>query len=331
MFLTAHLSTTAESVSHRYVNLIIKVIRGSNPTKLFNYLFDPKKQLQTDKAELLSTGNIQNLIICRTVPGRTIQELARNFRQIARLNSQVVKTIAHYSISVTAADSARIEQAIVYEISRTLLERLGHTRCPYFGVEHHDTAHRHWHLAASTVSYSGEWVCDRFERYRLRQIVRDLEIDFGLELTPIRPTIKVKNLSTGEYRLKQHSKHLLPKEKLWRSLDECLPVSQSLARLVMELRVKHPEISVRLKEQQGQHVGISFEVDGVAFAGRKLGRAYSLNGLKRYHGIEHDDKSKALLDRILTLSHEECRVLYEDMEREQPVNIKEQKSYEVQP
>ena len=311
--------------------MIIKVTRGSSPLNLFNYLFDHEKQLQTEEHEPLVARDIQNLIICRTVPGRTVQELARNFRQIARLNSRVTKIVAHYSISLAAVDSEQVEKAGMCEISRALLERLGHTRCPYVGVEHQDTRHLHWHLAASTVSYSGEWVSDRFERYRLRQIEHDLAIDFGLELTLTRPTIEVKNLSTGEYRLKQRSRKLLPKEKLWRSLDECLPVSKSLTRLVIELRVKHPEISVRLQEQQGQHVGISFEVDGVAFAGRKLGRAYSLNGLKRYHGIEHDDKSKVLLDKILTLSHEECKVLYEDMERDQSVDMKEQKSYEVQP
>ena len=89
----------------------------------------------------------------------------------------------------------------------------------------------------------------------------------------------------------------------------------------MELRVKYPEISIRLTERQGEHVGISFEVDGIAFAGRRLGRAYSLNGLKRYHGIAHDNQSKALLDKILSLTHEECIALYDDMERERSTQI----------
>ena len=327
----AHLSKTVEKELQRSANLRVKATRGSEPTKLFNYLCSPEKQPQFNRNEILTSGSVRCLIICRTVPGDTILELARNFRQIARLNLKVSKTIAHYSISLPLEDNSRVSQTVMRQISIALLERLGHARCPYFGVEHHDTKHRHWHLAASTISYSGEWISDSFDRYRLRKIESDLELHFGLKQTQIRPAAEIRNLSTGEYRLKKRTKKLLPKEKLWRSLDECLPVSKSLARLVMELRVKHPEISVRLKEQQGRHVGISFEVDGVAFAGRKLGRAYSLNGLKRYHGIEHDDKSKALLDKILTLSHEECRLLYEDMERDQPVDMKEQKSYEVQP
>ena len=314
----AHRSKRAENASHRYVNLRIKVTRGSEPLKLFDYLFDPKKQLEPQRNELLETGSIQNLIICRTVPGYTVQELARNFRQIARLNSKVVKVVAHYSVSLPVGDNARVDRAAMYRISRALLERLGHERCPYFGVEHHDTSHRHWHLAASTVSYSGEWVSSSFDRYQLRRIERELETDFKLEVVQPRAAVEVKNLSTGEYRLKRRSKKLLPKEKLWLALDECIAASRSLARLIMELRVNYPEISIRLTKRHGEHVGISFEVDGIAFAGRSLGRAYSLNGLMRYHNIQHDNKSKALLDEILTLTHHECKTLYDDMEREQP-------------
>ncbi|MFK8185188.1 MAG: relaxase/mobilization nuclease domain-containing protein [Phormidesmis sp.] len=297
---------------------------------MFDYLFDPEKQSEAKKATLLTTGKIQNLIICQTIPGKSIQALARNFRKIAQLNPRVTKTIAHYSISLPKQDNERVKQAEMYEISRTLLERLGHTRCPYFGVEHHDTKHRHWHLAASTVSYSGAWISDSFERYRLRQIEHELEIDFGLKLTKTRPITETRNLSTGEYRLKKRTQKRLPKEKLWMALDQCIPLSSSLARLIMELRVKYPEISIQLREKQEKHVGISFAVEGIAFSGRKLGRAYSLNGLKRYHGIEHNDESKALLDEILLLTPEECRNLYNELERDELAGIEEGKIYDIQ-
>lgn len=314
----------------RSVNLRIKVTRGSEPLKLFDYLFDPKKQLKAAEIELLKTEDIQRIIICRTVPGHTTLALARNFRQVARLNSKVDKIVAHYSISLPVEDNARVNQVAMYEISRALLERIGHARCPYFGVEHHDTSHRHWHLAASTVSYSGEWVSDSFERYRLREIERGLETDFGLKLVPVKPVIEVKNLSTGEYRLKKRSEKLLPKEKLWLALDECIPLSQSLARLTMELRVKYPEISIRLTERQGRHVGISFEVEGVAFAGGRLGRAYSLDGLRRYHGIQHKADSKGLVDEILALPLAECKGLYQDIEGRSHLKH-EQSDIEVEP
>lgn len=295
--------------------MLLKVTRGDKPLELFNYLFDSRKQSEEDRDMLQSTKLVRTLLISPTVPGKTIEELIRNFRQIATLNPKVKKTIAHYSVSLPAEDNGKVSSARMGQISRALLEQLGHGRAPYFGIEHHDTSHRHWHLAASTVGYDGKWVDDSFDRYRVRQLEKELELKFGLKQTQTRPTAAVRNLSTGEYRLKRRKGQLVPKERLWAALDDCIPVSNSLVRLVMELRVRHPDISIQLKKKMGEHVGISFAVDGVAFSGSKLGRAYSLNGLERYHGIQRKADSKGLLDKILALPLTECESLYQAMEK----------------
>ena len=294
--------------------MLLKVTRGDQPLALFNYLFDLRKQPEEDGVSLKSTELVHTLLIVPTVPGRTVEELTRNFRQIAKLNPKVQKTIAHYSLSLPVEDSGKVGSFEMGQISRALLERLGHGRAPYFGIEHHDTDHRHWHLAASTVGYDGKWISDSFDRYRLRQLEKELELRFGLKQTQTRLVAATKNLSTGEYRLKRRTEQLLPKERLWAALDECIPLSNSLTRLVIELRVRYPDISIQLKEKAGAHVGISFAVDGIAFSGGKLGRAYSINGLKRFHGIQHEVNSKGLLDEILALPLSECRSLYQAME-----------------
>ena len=312
--------------------MLLKVTRGDQPLALFNYLFDLRKQPEENRASLQSTALVHTLLIVPTVPGKTIEELTRNFRQIAKLNPKVQKTIVHYSLSLPAEDNDKVGSFEMGQISRALLEWLGHGRAPYFGVEHHDTDHRHWHLVASTVSYDGRWVSDSFDRYRLRQLEKELELKFGLKQTQTRPAAATKNLSTGEYRQKRRTKQLLPKERLWAALDECIPLSNSLTRLVMELRIRHPDISIQLKEKAGAHVGISFAVDGIAFSGGKLGRAYSINGLRRYHGIQHEAASKALLDEILALPSMECDRLYQTMEQrshiEQPDPLTTKATYQ---
>lgn len=292
----------------------IKVTRGSNPSSLFDYLFDPGKQRQEARESLAETEAVDDLLICRSVPGRTAAEFARNFKQISKLNLRVRKTVAHYSISLPTADNEKVGPVEMHRISRALLEELGHGRSPYFGVAHHDTAHRHWHLAASTVSYDGSWVDDSFERNRIRKVEKTLETAFGLEQTQLRPVTGTKNLSTGEYRLKRRTKKPLPKEKLWAAIDECVPKTNSLERFVLELRVRHPEVSVQLKEKDGKHVGISFAIEGIAFAGRSLGRAYSLHGLNLYHGIRQRSPTP-LVYKVLSLSQEECSDLYLALEQ----------------
>jgi len=299
--------------------LLVKVTKGSNHKELFDYLFDPMKQAQIDKALPSPSKTATTPLFLSTVPGRTIEELARNFRWVAKLNPKVKKTIAHYSISLSTEDNGKVGIAEMRLISEGLLRQLGYARSPYFGVEHHDTNHRHWHLAVSTVGYDGKWVDDSFDRYHIRQVEKDLELKFGLKQTQPRPAADIKNLSTGEYRLKQRTKQLVPKEKLWAAIDECIPISSTLLHLLLELRVKHSNISIQLKEKAGKHVGISFAVDGVAFSGKKLGRAYSLSGLERYHGVYHSAESKALLDKVLALPVEECRELYQGIREQQPV------------
>jgi hypothetical protein len=294
--------------------LRLKVTRGSDHAGLFDYLLDPTKQTEEKRVELQATGKAKDLILCSTIPGQTSAQLALNFRRIARLNPTVQKTVAHYSVSLPTEDNDRVGTIEMRRISRMLLEQLGHGRSPYFAVEHHDTAHRHWHLAASTISYDGSWVDDSFERYRVRAIESAVEDSFSLKKTPKRPIQEIKNLSTGEYRLKRRTQELVPKEKLWAAIDDCIERARSLERFILELRLRYPEISVHIKGDADRPIGISFATEGIAFSGRSLGRAYSLNGLKIYHGIEYTESSKPLIDSISNLSKEECESLYSALE-----------------
>jgi Relaxase/Mobilisation nuclease domain len=294
--------------------LRLKVTRGSDPSGLFDYLLDPSKQTEAKRVELQATGTARDLILCATVPGQTSAQLALNFRRIARLNPNVCKTVAHYSVSLPEEDNGKVGLIEMRRISRMLLEQLGHGRSPYFAVEHHDTAHRHWHIAASTISYDGSWVDDSFERYRIRAIESTIEDSFSLKKTQNRPVQEIKNLSTGEYRLKRRTQKPVPKERLWAAIDDCTTRAKSLERFSLELRLKYPEISVHIKGDGDRPIGISFAIEGIAFSGRSLGRAYSLNGLRIYHGIEYVKSSKPFIEKIFNLSREECESLYLELE-----------------
>ena len=104
---------------------------------------------------------------------------------------------------------------------------------------------------------------------------------------------------------------MLPKEKLWAAVDSCLGEDQSLARFILKLKARFPEVSVQLRERDSRKVGISFGIDGKAFAGRHLGRAYSLNGLQRYRQIRYEpDCQPGLLDEISSMNTKQCQQLY---------------------
>ncbi len=294
--------------------MLIKVTRGSGSGELCRYVLDPRKQPEKERAAIEAKQSVEPILVCSTMPGSTAEQLAQNLRLIAQLNTRVQKTVAHYSISLPPDDAGQIERSQMAEISEAMLHEMGHSRCPYFGVEHHDAAQKHWHLVASTVSYAGKWVDDSFDRYRLRTVERELEERFGLRKSQTRSPDSVRNLTTGEYRMKERTGEPVAKEKLWAAIDSCIQGNDSIIKFILEMRARYPEISVRLKERKGQKVGISYSIDAIAIAGYKLGKAYSLTGLAKYHQLHNDPKSAALIDEVLSRSPEECIQLKAQLE-----------------
>ena len=301
--------------------MLIKVIRGCDSGALCRYVLDPKKQKAQERNTIEETGIVSSVVFCTTIPGRTIEQLASNLQLFAQLNARVQKTVAHYSISLHPDEANQVERSQMAAISRAMLDELGHSRCPYFGVEHHDADQKHWHLVTSTVGYDGKWVDDSFDRNRLRILRRAVSTEDSTS-----PAAKEKRLeqqkafTTGEYRQKARTGEVLPKEKLWTAIDSCIEQGMSTERFVLSLRAKHPEISVQFREEGSQKVGISFGIDGAAFAGRKLGRTYSLQGLKAHYGVEITAVSS--LDKVLALTSEQCQKIYLDLENNSvPVNL----------
>ena len=299
--------------------MLIKVVRGSDPNALCRYVLDVKKQNSLGKQLIEQGQSITPILVCSNVPGQDVEQLIRSFRLIAKLNAKVRKTVAHYALSLAPEEAERVDKMMMTAISEAMLYELGHQRCPYFGVQHHDAAQKHWHVVASTVAYDGTWVNDSFERKRLRTIERQLCQEFQLTIPEARAAKERKNLSTGEYRLKRRTGEKLPKEKLWDAIDSCAKPAISMPAFILTLRVKHPEISIRFKEENAEKVGISFGLGESAFTGAQLGRAYSLGGLSQHLGIMPPAGAENDIDQVLALDDTECREVYADfLERSTP-------------
>jgi hypothetical protein len=59
-------------------------------------------------------------------------------------------------------------------------------------------------------------------------------------------------------------------------------------------------ISVRIRDRQpGEITGISYELNGIAFSGTHLGKAYTFQGLQRYRGVNYDSHRDAELIKKL--------------------------------
>ena len=88
-----------------------------------------------------------------------------------------------------------------------------------------------------------------------------------------------------------------------------------MSLLVARLRAQ--DISVQLRRQENRTAGISYEVDGVAFPGYKLGKAYSFNGLQKHLGVSYLPEQDQRLQELSQMSSQEIKPLVEEQQAHQ--------------
>ena len=88
------------------------------------------------------------------------------------------------SLSFAAEERSKLNNAKLIEISKEYMEKMGYGKQPYIIYRHDDTAHPHVHILSTRVDiHSKAKINDSHERYRSRDIVYDLELKHGLEVS----------------------------------------------------------------------------------------------------------------------------------------------------
>jgi hypothetical protein len=272
-------------------------------------VLDPKKQPR-------SQSSPEDAVFASNMMGQTAEELAQELEWSAAAprRKPVEKIAAHYSVSLTPRE--RLSRKQMGAVTRQLLKEMGHDRCAYFAVQHHDQEHKrgvqHWHVVTATVNTRNQWVNDSFSKRRTRQVERSLEAQFGLISAPTRPIADQKNLTTGEARRKERTGEVLPKEKLWAAVDKATADKPTMALLVT--RLKAQDVEVHLRRAGDRYTGISFGLNGSAFAGGRLGRSYSFGGLQKYRGVYYDPMQDDTLQQVANASPDKCQKKLTDYE-----------------
>ncbi|HEY9909436.1 MAG TPA: relaxase/mobilization nuclease domain-containing protein, partial [Thermosynechococcaceae cyanobacterium] len=280
---------------------------GMEPLGLTQYLLNPDKQKDSAQA-----------IISTNMGGRDAYELAEEFRFMHDLRPNVKYSVRHFSLSFAPNEQVGDEQ--FRATVRRLLELTGHQKCPYFAVRHYDQEHKHkvehGHVAVGTIGFNGRRVSDSNILRRLKQkdldlgqsIERQLEIGLGLVPAKVRPEAERRNVSTGEYRFRERTEATLPKEKLWDAIDSAASDQPTMPELVTRLKAAGVEVQFHEIDQKHKRKGISFAIDGSKFQGGKLGKAYSLGGLKEHLKVDYEaERDDERLRELNGVSAEECR------------------------
>ena len=150
----------------------------------------------------------------------------------------------------------------------------------------------HAHIIANRVSIDGQCADSWLDFHRAEEVIRHLEQKY--ELTPVASSWESQRAAdtTGQIRRLKRETEVgeKPQKSIKRRLQSlCDQAAADKPTMNQYLqRLKDAGVETRIRETRtGKIQGISYELDGVAFAGHKLGRNYSWIGLQKLGITKH--------------------------------------------
>ena len=251
-----------------------KISRGSGFRGVLNYVHDK------GEAEIVG-GNMS---------GQTPQALAREFGITKKLRPDCKNPVWHCSLSAPRGE--RLSPEKWYELSVDFMIEMGMDPANflYSVARHSDTDYDHVHLVASRIGLDGQLWHGQWEAMTAIAATQKLEQRHHLTLTPgldLDVKKERKSLTHGELNMAIRTEVKPPRMVCQEAID---------AVLQSEGVMSAPEFIERLEAlgvravpniaSTGTLNGFSFEAEGVAFTGSKLGDLYKWAKLQQ-RGIEY--------------------------------------------
>ncbi len=250
--------------------MIGKVVQGQNFLGVLNYLHNK------ENAQKIG-GNLA---------GNTPQVLSAELYLSRELNWRLQNIVCHTSLSL--AKSEQLSDREWRAIAADYLQAMGYRDCQHVIYRHHDQDHDHIHIVVSRIGLAdGKTVKDSWEKRRAESVLRDLEQKYGLVAVSSSHTALQTAPTVGEMRQFEQTGVVPVRIRLQTQIDAAVGRCATMMELIQHLRQRG--IGVRLRIAEGQIAGISYSLDGIAFSGNKLGRAYTFPGLQKHKGIRYDN------------------------------------------
>lgn len=201
-----------------------------------------------------------------------VREMAQDFKDQALLNPRLRNVVGHISLSFSPKDSVRMTDALMLDIAKEYMQRMGITDTQYLLVRHFDQPHPHCHLVYNRVGNNGQTISDKNIKIRNAKICRVLTEKYELHLAPGKESVRRERLREPDktkYEIYDAIKTSLPNCGNWNDL---------------ELRLQERGISMRYKYcgSTNQNQGVLFSKNGFEFSGSKIDRQFSYSKLNRH-------------------------------------------------
>ncbi len=251
--------------------MIGKVVQGQNFLGVLKYLHH-KSQAQR---------------IGGNMAGKTPQALSAEFHVSRELNWRLQLVVCHTSLSLPKQE--RLSDPVWQAIATDYLQAMGYSDCQHVIYRHHDQDHDHIHIVVSRVQITdGATVKDSWEKRRAESVLRDLEQKYQLVPVQSSHTALQKAPTVGEMRKFEQTGEVPIRMRLQTQIDAAVGRCRSIAELIQHLRQRGIIVKLRITEDS-RITGISYSLEGIAFSGNKLGRAYTFPGLQKHKGMTYDE------------------------------------------
>ena len=271
--------------------MIGKITKGNGFTGVCSYI------LSKDEARLIG-GNMAS-----TTP----RQLAAEFRVFSQKNIRVQLPVEHISLSPSPGDR-ELDESEWQALAQDLLDGLGMSQNQYIVVLHNDTEYEgkprpHAHIIANRVSIDGQCADSWLDFHRAEEVIRHLEQKY--ELTPVASSWESGKAADTIGQIRRYKREASlgekPQESIKRRLQNLCDMAAADRPTMMQYlqRLLDAGVETRIKETRtGKIQGISYELEGVAFAGHKLGRNYSWIGLQKLGITEHLQQQQPLAPTV---------------------------------
>ncbi len=260
--------------------MIGKQVKGKSFRGVLNYLH------HKEQAQLIG-GNMA---------GKTPRVLAAEFRVARELNPRLQQAVYHASLSLPKTE--QLDPDHWRAIAADYVQGMGFAGSQYVVYRHGDRDHDHVHVVASRVRITdGSTVSDSWDYPRSENVIRRLEQAYDLTPAPPSRSRESKAPTTGEQRRYERTGEPNVRGPLRDQIEQATVDGPTLPQFMQRLQASGVNARVNIT-RTGKIRGMSYELDGVAFSGTQLGKAYTFPGLQKYRGITYEPEMKPAVQAI---------------------------------
>ena len=215
-----------------------------------------------------------------------VKDMVQDFKDQTMLNLRLKNTVGHISLSFSPKDAPKMTDALMTQIAKKYMQKMGITDTQYLLVRHLDQPHPHCHLVYNRVGNNGQTISDKNIKLRNAKVCRELTEKYGLYLAPGKEEVRREQLrepDKSKYEIYDAIKGSLPKCKNWNELES---------------KLKDQGITMRYKYcgNTDRKQGVLFSKNGFEFSGSKIDRAFSFTKLdNRFNHIQQQPQHRTTL------------------------------------